>query len=217
MKIFNFSTGKKGELLGEWYGGALLGREIYQGTKRTGEIRPDFKIDRYSLNQLVALKNNGPENHPLDIVAEFGVEAVCFCSGQIGESGEWDWHYQATEAWIKAQDIDFDADPSPKHTPAPWSNPFIWFDLDITDKSRPNCVVISGVTNRHGVDDHLLEMPINDDEDRANAQLISAAPEMLAVIERYMAIIQLESDESIENIEEDMLAAIAKAKGGSNE
>jgi hypothetical protein len=114
-----------------------------------------------------------------------------------------------------------------KHTQGPWAARYIiapeavltgWHIKSTNEAGTPVCVVpetIGGIKNKQG------QSPFQ----TANAALIAAAPELLAVLERSLATIEtllrkcpdsndvVSGDLSVRNA--DIRAAIAKAKGGS--
>jgi len=93
-----------------------------------------------------------------------------------------------------------------KHTPGPWEilevTPDDW---QINSDLRDDCLVQMTPTIGH---EHLS------DEDKANARLIAAAPDMLAALEQVSRMWRVLRDEGMLNMVEE---AIAKAQGVNDE
>jgi hypothetical protein len=110
MKVFNFTNGTKGELLGEiklagWTGGWLVGKggktyKVELAHKRGGSSEDWAWVSAagYSAKgEDVAIR---PE--------DFGVEAVCFCIGEVYHTwhaghpeaqSAWEWKVVGTADW----------------------------------------------------------------------------------------------------------------------
>lgn len=96
-----------------------------------------------------------------------------------------------------------------KHTPGPWSA-FIW------NKNAPHIITI-GIPYSDG-DAHLckIDCSIKTDENKANARLIAAAPDLLRACKMALETIKHAALEEF-NIPQDYLErAIAKAEGGQS-
>lgn len=102
MKVFNLTTGRKGELLadvGRWNGcgdglvnGALI--EKGTGTFRGYEFHNSFQAKVYGQDEV--------NYTPADFAKHFGagVEAVCFCIGHNLNLDKWEWCFCASRQWI---------------------------------------------------------------------------------------------------------------------
>ena len=103
MKVFDFTDGKKGRLLanvscvngmGGWLvrkGNKVFKVELANAPKgwawHSGATIPLFYNERYDSDQPLTAE-------------EFGVEAICFCSGEIVQPPlGWQWHVIGTDAW----------------------------------------------------------------------------------------------------------------------
>ena len=110
MKIFNYTNGKKGELLAEVSVAQELGSWIVKkgATFKVSLIKPVVSGEewlwRNSANNGEAIK---PEN--------FGVDAICFCIGKIDtlwhkghpcHQSVWSWSVIGTPAWNKQACLD---------------------------------------------------------------------------------------------------------------
>jgi hypothetical protein len=90
-----------------------------------------------------------------------------------------------------------------KHTPGPWVS---------SDNGPAFDSYIHALKNNGDAFKFVAMIPIktNPKETRANAQLIAAAPEMLAALERVMQLqVSVQGDEVFDQV----VAAIKKAKG----
>jgi len=93
MKIFNFTNGVKGELLGEsWLPDS-------QGCTRMVEGKDNeyasFQVSGMTFHEDAHLINDD-EILPED----YGTDAICFCTGQW-QDGTWEWSFLATTKWLK--------------------------------------------------------------------------------------------------------------------
>jgi len=83
MKIFDFSEGKKGELLAD---------DMPKATGKFGLVgNTEVSISRYRFCR-------DCQYH----AADYGVEAICFCVGKVvgGEEDEWEWWFTADLSWV---------------------------------------------------------------------------------------------------------------------
>ncbi|MGW8177566.1 MAG: hypothetical protein ACWGQW_02055 [bacterium] len=101
MKIFDFSEGKKGKLLGE------VSRPDYLPGVYISETEVALPVWRYTFHSSGSRgnKNQWVSFDMKTLKKEFGVEAICFCMGQLSsgsDAGEWIWHYCATKKWLQA-------------------------------------------------------------------------------------------------------------------
>lgn len=99
MKVFDYTGGKKGKLLGDiarpsWMAGCYRDRQIL-GNADT----------RYEFHTAAGRSNKARDDTPIN-VSDFGVEAICFCIGQerpygSHEQGEWKWATLYTDAGLE--------------------------------------------------------------------------------------------------------------------
>ena len=93
MKIFDFTNGVKGELLGESRLPDSQGcARMVEGTN--DEYSP-FEVSGMTFHESAHLINND-EILPED----YKVDAICFCTGQV-QDGTWCWSFLATTEWLK--------------------------------------------------------------------------------------------------------------------
>lgn len=90
MKVFDFSNGKKGKQVGE------IAR--WTGSHGPGKVGGNFDIGRYDYTTEFFGTENGHEK--TFTAKDFGVDAVCFCIGQMTHNDEWSWSYCAPAEWI---------------------------------------------------------------------------------------------------------------------
>jgi hypothetical protein len=95
-----------------------------------------------------------------------------------------------------------------KHTAGPWLRSVAFGVYEIVPRNISN---INVICKWH----HTDVSRENQSEVEANARLIAAAPEMLEALEAYTKYIQHEADSNLDEVENKMLAAIAKARGES--
>jgi hypothetical protein len=106
MKVFNYSNGTKGELLGN----------IRRAHGNSGNVlgEDETAIVVYSVNgfQLEATPyrewydDDGAHFDPLNLPEKFKVAAVCYCLGKFNNGNgydEWVWACTGTEKWILEQ------------------------------------------------------------------------------------------------------------------
>lgn len=93
-----------------------------------------------------------------------------------------------------------------KHTPGPWSKPFVW------NANKPGILTIGGkVTSQGGDFDHIVDIDVSGSaEQMANARLIAVAPEMLSLLSHLCSEITSTEHEAILF---EARAVIAKARG----
>lgn len=116
MKVFNFSTGAKGALLGDLprvaaTGGWLVVKndKVYK-VAFTAEGKPRTKGANFEwcVNAVYAERDENERRTGRDIQIRpetFGVEAICFCRGQ-SRDGTWDWFVIGTDAWNRQACLD---------------------------------------------------------------------------------------------------------------
>jgi hypothetical protein len=104
MKVFNFTNGKKSELLadvGAWRG---TGDGLVNGVRvqdfRGFEFHNSFEVKTWEAKETVVIT-------PADFAARFGkdVEAVCFCIGHNLTLDVWEWCFCASPAWLTKHGI----------------------------------------------------------------------------------------------------------------
>ena len=97
MKVFDYTNGRKGDLLGEVKRVTYCeGHPFHDGKFMTigGKQVPQTEWSMHT--------GAGYRDTPLT-PEQFGVEAICFCTGQISsgrDSGTWIWEVVGTSAWI---------------------------------------------------------------------------------------------------------------------
>ena len=101
MKVFDFTNGKRGELLGEvkriaFTGGALVrkGNKVFRINVAKKE-----KDAQWTWHETAGFRSGGEDVHITP--EQFGVSAICFCSGQFFPGNEWHWHVLGTADWNK--------------------------------------------------------------------------------------------------------------------
>lgn len=108
MKVFNFTNGKKGNLLAEiprpnWFGGWFVKK-----MDKTFKVELVNKIKGWQW-----VNSCGKETHNNEgkiTPNQFNVEAICFCNGEfiIGQDDngqdikQWDWNVLGTCDWNRA-------------------------------------------------------------------------------------------------------------------
>lgn len=99
MKVFDFTNGKRGELLGEvkriaFAGGALVrkGNKVFRI-----DVAKKEKGSLWTWHECAGFRSSGEDVRITP--EEFGVSAICFCSGQFVPGNEWHWHVLGTADW----------------------------------------------------------------------------------------------------------------------
>ena len=112
MKVFDFTSGKKGSQLADIprvaaTGGWLVrkGEKVYKVTF-TSEGKPRVKGANYEwcASACYAERDENEQRTGRDISIrpeDFGVGAICFCRGQ-SRDGTWDWFVIGTDEWNRA-------------------------------------------------------------------------------------------------------------------
>lgn len=99
MKVFDFTNGQKGKLLGEarrpsWMLGWLTSKGFVVKLAKKNALGITFGLG--------AGWTEGSQSVYLN-PREYGVEAICFCVGEwtCGEDTAWEWRAIGTRAWVK--------------------------------------------------------------------------------------------------------------------
>ena len=95
MKIFDFTNGVKGNELGTSKMFDCLG--CGRISKKTGRVET-LEISNCVFHEDMSIYVGG-DNYKEVMPEDYGVEAICFCEGEI--YGEWVWHFLATDKWLK--------------------------------------------------------------------------------------------------------------------
>ena len=113
MKVFDFTSGSKGALLGEISrvsatGGWLVrkGEKVYK-VDFTAEGKPRTKgADFHWTCSASYAERDKNERRTGQMVAvrpeDFGVAAICFCQGQDASTSTWRWYVMGTDDWNRA-------------------------------------------------------------------------------------------------------------------
>lgn len=97
MKVFDFTTGKKGAQVGDvqrpsWFSGWLDGNDVLRLAKSPMALHMGCGITDKKTGKAISLDP-----------AAFGCEAVCFSIGQL-QDGTWEWMVVGTPEWrVKAE------------------------------------------------------------------------------------------------------------------
>ena len=95
-----------------------------------------------------------------------------------------------------------------KHTPGPWRS-LSWGETISIDSIPAD---LMGICHINPTGDHNCGIP--NAQDRANARLITAAPDLLAAAKEAAELLwKREGNEETENVRKGLNAAIAKAEG----
>ena len=97
MKVFDFTDGKKGKLLAETQIINSNGSWFKPNTEEP------WKIGSITFADSATQWDYDKKKDKHLLATQFGVEAICFCTGQDSISKEWDWMFIATDDWINRQ------------------------------------------------------------------------------------------------------------------
>lgn len=108
MKIFNYTDGRKGKLLDNIkLAGSLRGwlRSEGDNVYRISVAAPAARDTEWSWHSgatyLAYVSDDDYEE--VEITPDsYGVEAICFCMGQMGRGGDWQWVVIGTDDWTEA-------------------------------------------------------------------------------------------------------------------
>lgn len=101
MKVFDFTTGKKGKLIkdvGAWSG---TGHSLLPNGRKIPplngyEFHWNFETRNWN-GFMYTINSHLPE--------EFGVEAVCYCTCHNLTLDKWEWCFSATPAWLHSHGL----------------------------------------------------------------------------------------------------------------
>lgn len=103
MKIFDFTNGTKGRLIGEvqrvdWCDG-LIEMQDKNGQEAYLTPKNPMMFGKDSVLRVRSAAGRGKQSYTPE---QFGVEAILFCEGQFtaGETTEWSWSVVGTEEWV---------------------------------------------------------------------------------------------------------------------
>ncbi len=103
MRVFNYSNGKKGELLGEVKRTFNNNGNIIGSDEKAIVVR---SVGGMELNATPYYENSKCEFSAVKWLEEFGVDAVCYCMGNYNNGNgydEWVWACTGTQDWILEQ------------------------------------------------------------------------------------------------------------------
>lgn len=98
MKVFNYTTGKKGELLGEIRCPSFAtGYPVYNNcyVKHNWEDRGESRWEIQESVGYVGTSGKTVYIHP----SMFGTDAICFCTGKW--SDRWTWNIVGNDEWLE--------------------------------------------------------------------------------------------------------------------
>ena len=111
MKVFDFSSGKKGKFLGEsWAPNSLYphptitkdGKRLFVNLKDRTVLGKEANVD---LHEGASRTNHGDESEDDYTPARWGVPAILFCMGKFkaGAAVSWEWVVVAEPEWINSR------------------------------------------------------------------------------------------------------------------
>ena len=114
MKVFDFTDGEKGELLAD----IPLVKATGGWLSHKGDLVPGTKVYKIELNRRFGGGNEWqwassashpnwvegqkrPDGDKAILPEDFGVEAICFCQGEVrtGSKTQWNWFVIGTRDW----------------------------------------------------------------------------------------------------------------------
>lgn len=101
MKIFDFSNAVRGDQIAEVHhiNGHGTGWHPLDKTPVAGEFW-EIRDYMYCGHLLDSYHGDDTWYIPATLLKQFGVEAICFCTGEAPEGG-WEWRFMCTKAWAR--------------------------------------------------------------------------------------------------------------------